>query len=98
MHEETYLISRILITRVLRTLEPIHISSTNKVLRLLSITTANRTTPNRTTIMAVRLQDEFLILVVGIDSTANITHRNSEYTLPRRTLCTGTSPGAGDGI
>jgi hypothetical protein len=48
--------------------------------------------------MAVRLQDVFLILVVGIDSTANITHRNSEYTLPRRTLCTGTSPGARDGI
>jgi hypothetical protein len=79
-------IPRVLTTQMLRTLKPIHISSTDKVLRLLWIATANRPTPNRPTIMTIRLQDILLLLVIRIDSSPNITDRNSENTLPRRTL------------
>jgi hypothetical protein len=81
---------------MLRALEPAHISGIDEVTSLLGITTANSATPNRTAVMAVRLQDILLVLVIGVDCTADITHRDREDTFPRRTLGAGACPGAGN--
>lgn len=83
---------------MLRALESTHISSIDKVTRLLRITTANSTTPNRPAIMSIWLQDILLILVIGVDRTTDITNRDSEDTFPRRTVRTRACPGIGNGI
>ena len=78
--------------------ETVHMSSIDEVTGLLRITTANSTTPNRTAVMAIGLQNVLLALVIGFDRTGNITHRDREDTLPRCALGTGACPGVGNGV
>jgi hypothetical protein len=92
------LVSWVGVTEMLRTFEPAHISSIDKVTSLLRIATANGSTPNGTAVMVISLQDVFLVLVVGVDSTTDITHWDCEDTFPSCTLGAGASPGAGDGV
>lgn len=83
---------------MLRALESTHISSINKVTGLLGVATANRTAPDRTAIMSIRLQDVLLILVVGVDCTTDITNWDSEDTFPRSAVRARASPGIRNGI
>ena len=83
---------------MLGTFESVHVSRINEILRLLKITAADRTTPARTAIVSIRLQDILLELVVRVDSGANIAHGHSEDTLPRSALATGVRPSTANGV
>lgn len=83
---------------MLRTLETTHTGSIDKVLSLLQVTTTDSTTPDRAAIVTIRLQNVLLVLIIRIDSTANITNRNGKDTLPSCALRAGIRPGIRDSV
>ena len=81
-----------------RALETTHVSSIDEIASLLGVTTADSTTPNRTAVMSIWLKNVLFALVIGVDCTADIANRDSEDTLPRRTVRARACPGVRDGI
>lgn len=76
-----------------RALEPIHIRSVNKRLRLIKIAITNRSAPYRPAVIGIiRLEDVLFVLVVCGDGTADIADGDGECSLPAGTLGAGVGP------
>jgi hypothetical protein len=83
---------------MLRAIETFHADCFDERLRRLKIASADRSTPYRTHVVAVWLQDILLQLVIRINSTADITHRDCKDTLPGCALRARAAPCIADGI
>ena len=80
-----------------RALKILHIRRRNKILRLLRTPIADRPTPYRATVMSIILQDPVFVVIVGVDSLANIADWDRKDTFPGWALRGGVGPLFGDG-
>lgn len=85
-------------TIVCRAHHSAHLNGIDPVDRLLVITLADGTTPVRTRVLAIGLQEPFLPGQISIDSPAHVANRDVENTFPGGTLRRRVSPTARNGV
>ena len=73
-------------------LEVRHLRRCNERFGLIWVVAANWPAPNRTTVVAIILEDELSIIEIGSNDCTDIAHRNGKCTFPARALSSGICP------